>query len=345
MFSAIKNTMNPDIPRTIFLEYCELYKKIGMGEHTIKSLNETQPLYKELTIKEDIFYLFRTFFSNTKISDLRLRQISENKFLDNPKNTEEIIAINLRKVFDQIDHGTRFVVDNREIQDLANLIAKNTPYGNSLKKATGKEKNYRDSLEELTDTYNKIMSSNNTEMIYLNIAFYVDLLKLSPFKYYNDVVAIIVLYCLMIESGIESIRYFSFFKALSTKKNELDSANLRALYHYEEGMSDFTQVSRIILDILKDSYDSLEDLYSNLNFDKQLKKSENVEVIIYNLPETFTKDDIRKKLPGVSDSTIDRSLKQLSLENKIAPFGRGRTAKWIRIDHSLDKKTDFSDVI
>ena len=345
MFSAIKNTLNPDIPRTIFLEYCELYRKIGFGESTIKYLDEHQALYKELTKKEDVFYIFRTFFKNSKISDLRLKQISENKFLDNPKNTDEIIAINIRKIFDLIEHGTTFKIDSREIQDLALLINKNTPYPNSLKKSNKNEPTYRDELDALTKEYNRISKLENVEIIYLNIAFYVDLLKLSPFKYNNDLVSIIVLYCLMIESKVEAIKYFSFFKALMNKKDELDSANLKALYHYEEGMSDFTNVSRIILDILKESYDSLEKLYSNLNFDKQLKKSENVEVIIYSLPETFTKDDIRKKLPGVSDSTIDRSLKQLSMENKIAPFGRGRTAKWIRIDHSLDKKTDFSDVI
>ena len=118
--------------------------------------------------------------------------------------------------------------------------------------------------------------------------------------------------------------------------------SLQAFYHYEEGISDFTKTSRIFLNILKDSYASLEDLYNNLAFDKQLKKIKNVEVVIYSLNETFTKEDIRKKLPGVSDSTIDRSLKKLSDEGKIVPFGRGRSAKWLRIDHSFNEKTDFS---
>ena len=342
MFSAIKNSMNPDIPRSIFKEYCELYRRIGAGENTIKELNERAPLYKDLTMKDDIYYLFRSFFPDAKISDLRLKQIADNKFLDNPKNTEEIIAINLRRIFDQIEHGTPFKVDNREIQDLSLMLMKGTPYGNSLKKHTQGEKTYRDKLEELTLEYKKIINNEDVEKIYLNIAFYVDLYVLSPFKYHNDIISIIVLYCLMVESNIKSIRYFSFFKALSSKMKELNEGLLKAEYHYTEGVSDFTLVSRIILNILKESYDSLEMLYENLSFDKQLSKSKNIEVIIYNLPEVFTKDDIRKKLPGISDSTIDRKLKELQDENRIASYGRGRTAKWVRIDHSHDEKTDFS---
>ena len=171
MFSAIKNSMNPDIPRSVFKEYCELYRRIGAGENTIKYLDEKAPIYKENTMKEDIFYLFRTFFPNSKISDLRLRQIADNKFLDNPKNTEEIIAINLRRIFDSIEHGTSFKVDNREIQDLSIMLMKGTPYGNSLKKSTQGEKTYRDRLEELTLEYKRIIKENDVEIIYFNIAF------------------------------------------------------------------------------------------------------------------------------------------------------------------------------
>ena len=77
-----------------------------------------------------------------------------------------------------------------------------------------------------------------------------------------------------IEDYLELIEHYSF--AL----DRLSKINLTE-YRDNEMISD-------------QDYDSLEMLYENLSFDKQLSKSKNIEVIIYNLPEVFTKDDIRK---------------------------------------------------
>jgi len=49
------------------------------------------------------------------------------------------------------------------------------------------------------------------------------------------------------------------------------------------------------------------------------------------LDEIFTKEDLRKRHPNVSDATIDRTLKRLKLEDKIRPLGKGRSSKWQRI--------------
>ena len=57
-------------------------------------------------------------------------------------------------------------------------------------------------------------------------------------------------------------------------------------------------------------------------------KSDNVESTIYKLPEFFTKDDVRRANPNVSDATINRILNKLRDDGVIMPLGTGRSAKW-----------------
>ena len=66
-------------------------------------------------------------------------------------------------------------------------------------------------------------------------------------------------------------------------------------------------------------------------FEKELNKSNNIENSILKLDEIFTKEDLRKRHPNVSDATIDRTLKRLKDEDKIRPLGKGRSSKWQRI--------------
>jgi predicted HTH transcriptional regulator len=66
-------------------------------------------------------------------------------------------------------------------------------------------------------------------------------------------------------------------------------------------------------------------------FEKELNKSDNIENSILKMEEIFTKEDIRKRHPNVSDATIDRTLKRLKDEDKIRPLGKGRSSKWQRI--------------
>ena len=44
----------------------------------------------------------------------------------------------------------------------------------------------------------------------------------------------------------------------------------------------------------------------------------------------FTKEDIRKEYPYVSESTINRALSTLRDQGYIKPLGKGRSAKWTK---------------
>ena len=80
-------------------------------------------------------------------------------------------------------------------------------------------------------------------------------------------------------------------------------------------------------------YEKFEQLCNNFQNDKQYSKEELVEQIVLSFNNYFTKEDIRKYNPYISDSTINRSLKNLREKGIIEPTGKGRSAKWRKIRH------------
>ena len=69
----------------------------------------------------------------------------------------------------------------------------------------------------------------------------------------------------------------------------------------------------------------------------EISKSDYIENTIMKLDEVFAKEEIRKRHPLISDSTINRTLKRLQEEDKIRPLGKGRSAKWIKLVKSTKK--------
>jgi len=329
------NTM----PVKIVLDYLELYKMIGRGENVISELDVSYNKYHIETVNEDIFYLYRMVFKDAKITDTRLKQFIERKGNINPKNKEEIFAYNLRNIFDKIELNNNFIMDTGEFIDLSRLLY-NGIYAenNSIKKMTS-EMNYREELDNLLGTF-RLLNESKTEYIYKCTAFLVDFLKLSPFKYGNDLIGYLAFYCLIHDSDIKALRYDSFFKALIEKEEDFKKAINKGFYLYDEGLSDIFDLHKIVVDILIKSYKEIDFILKNTYFDKQISKSNNVIGAIYKLGEVFTKDEVMKLCPTVSKTTVDRTLKQLSEECKIQAFGTGRGAKWVRLDNSQESEID-----
>ena len=90
-------------------------------------------------------------------------------------------------------------------------------------------------------------------------------------------------------------------------------------------------LNRLLVSLILDSYKEIDSFAHEYEFEKKLNKSDNLENSILKLPEIFSKNDLRKRHPNVSDATIDRTLKRMRDEDKIRPLGTGRSAKWQRM--------------
>ena len=100
----------------------------------------------------------------------------------------------------------------------------------------------------------------------------------------------------------------------------------------------------MMYDIVLEAYLELSDITKQVGYQEQGLKSDNVAMTIYRLPNVFTKDDIRKANPNVSDATINRILIKMRDEELIMPLGTGRSAKWMKNQEQINN-VDLSKVL
>jgi hypothetical protein len=160
--------------------------------------------------------------------------------------------------------------------------------------------------------------------------FYVDFMNLNCFNKENELIGLVLLYALIIRD-FSVFKYVSFFKYFLKEKDGWKSGLITANYYWSSGYAQTEMISRILLNILIHSYEEVDDMAHEYVFEKELNKSNNIENSILKLDEIFSKEDLRKRHPNVSDATIDRTLKRLKDEDKVRPLGKGRSSKWQRI--------------
>jgi hypothetical protein len=124
----------------------------------------------------------------------------------------------------------------------------------------------------------------------------------------------------LIAKDFSVFKYVSFFKFFLKEKDAWKSGIITANYYWSSGFAQTDMVSRILLNILIKAYEEVDDMAHEYVFEKELNKSNNIENSILKLDEIFSKEDLRKRHPNVSDATIDRTLKRLKMKIKLDPL-------------------------
>ena len=336
--SALERAFNLSFPYEVVLKYIKLYKMVGKSEKDIDELSPHYQVFHEITFKEDIKSIFELFFKDYKMTKARRDAIISSSGNTVSRNNDETYLSNLVRIFEMIYSSSQFELSTNEIIDLESQLVNGINKPKGLKRPNKGEISYREKLDALISIYNTNLNSGKTEIQYLNTSFLVDFIKLSPFYDHNELIAIIIYYVLLLKTDITCFAYVSFFKELLSKEEDYKKCLNTSFFMYEEGMTNISELFKLFLDIEIRSYDELHMMRRENEQDKVLSKASSVETVIYKLPETFSKDDIRKRMPTISDSTIDRVLSSLQEQGKIMPIGRGRGAKWVRLDNSYEEK-------
>lgn len=300
--------MKPDLERimrrTVEDECYEFVKYVGLN------LTDNR---KNLIIRKD---------ATPKTADEQLLANLKNvltRFMADPKSFE-LITNEVNSMAKLLYHGLKDINFNSRTVDVQiNLI-------------TDKKKvSSRNELDELLKKYESLTYSNSYEKTYLITNFYIDFTHMNIFNEGNDLIGLILFYILITREGFSLFRYVSFFKLLNVHKDEFKIAYLTSGYNYEEGFSKSAPIQKLLIDMMLEGYNSIERIVENYDFDKNINKTDDIEITIYKLPQVFTKDDIRIHHPLVSESTINRTLNRLKNENIVRPNGVGRSATWVRL--------------
>ncbi|QWC00613.1 hypothetical protein KHQ88_03325 [Mycoplasmatota bacterium] len=346
---CIKTIMTKAIPHDVFIEMTKLYKCIGMNDYYENQFSKSLDYYKQKTAEDNAKSFYQFFLPDFKsISSSRLSSLTLDSSVAN--NKSEQLFKNIYKVFRKIHYESYepFKLELAEIRELVSFLFKDVielpryrKYGTKKSLLNSTTVSIREVFEKYLEDVNKLSKSQVIEPFYLYINFMIDFINMKVYDFkYNEILATLLFYILMIENDIKVSYYIGFFPKLLMIKEDYFKLLHQSSFQWEEGLSEVVPLTNFMIGIYKRMYDDLYDLARDIQYDKDLPilKSDYIENIILKMPETFSKQDIRKKHPLVSDSTINRTLKRLQEDNVIRSLGKGRSAKWVKIIDNDDQE-------
>ena len=344
------------VTHEVLLKTTNLYYEMGKN-HYYKQLFKADLDHIKLEVAhKNAESFFKLFFSDFQVRDSRFRTL----LLDSstPKNQSEHLYRNIVDVFRKIhvESGEPFNLLLGEIQDLTRILFNNVLPPEKLKyRSTGKKKgmlisessSMREELEAYLEAINKNDRKKEIEPVFLYVNFLVDFINMEVFNMpYNESLGILIFYILILENNFDAANYVSFFAKLLYYKQDYQDIIRLVKMQSEQDVPNLMPLMRFFINIFNTMYGDLEEFSRDYKYDQDLaiNKTDYIENTILKLPEVFSKADIRKKHPSVSDSTINRTLSRLQEGNIIRSIGSGRSAKWVRIV-AKDKKVKFEGQI
>ncbi len=351
--NCLTNLDRTQIPHDIVMSYINIYKSIGINHYNHETLSSDYPVMVRQTVNNDTHFFTKIF--SISVSDARMKSLIYKDVL--PKNKDERFILNLKNAFSKIhSENSTFELLTNEVFDLLKFLYKDilpdnkilfrkvAKKSNKITLLSGKFSSKREDLDELIKLYKTKVQEGKYEVSFIIENFYIDFLNISPFVEKNNEIGLILLYILLLTNSYEVFEYISFMEIIARNKVEFDLEVRNASFNWDEGFSQILPLHRFLLKNSLYAYDLINELIRNYEFDSQLNKSNNIENTINKLPDVFSKDDIRNVHPYISDSTINRTLKRLRDDERIRPLGKGRSAKWIKLFKSTNKKFAFEQL-
>lgn len=321
----------------LVMELIELYHNKGKDfyyENIFK--NEMNSIIKS-TVEKDTFYAAK--YLDLSITQARMKAIIKRD--SQPKTKDEQILSNLKGVFNTIQADPEKIeLTSNEFIKMAYQVfkgVKSVDYKTfEVSEKQGilydkKRVSIRNEVDKELSLYRRCLNEHELEITQLITNFYIDIVNNNIYTSDNEFLDLLILYCLLFRERFFIFKYCSFFEIIFENKNEFYQAVSAANYNYSEGFSKTMPLNELIIKYLISAYETLKGKAQSHTDDKKLTKLENIASLIMTLPDTFTKEDIKKKYPTISDSTIQRALKQLKDQGKIRPNGTGRSATWNKI--------------
>ncbi|MFP4177475.1 MAG: hypothetical protein ACLFTZ_01790 [Acholeplasmataceae bacterium] len=337
---ALMNMERIHMSNELVLSLLSLYESKGKSFYYDDLFAPDRQAYERKALEKNIVALGHLF--SESITDARIHLLAKRDLV--AKNRDEQRLKNIKSALMQLHRNpTLFELIPNEVGNLANVLGnkiETIQYVTEPTKEKGvlktkKRHTRRDDLEELMALFSKNRRSRTFELTQLITNFYVDFLNMKIMTKENELIGIIVLYALVLRD-FSVFKYVPFFRYFMKKKDDWDHAVIQANYYWSSGYAQTDLLSRMLIDLLIEAYRDVDQMAHEYAFEKDLNKTDNVENSIMKLPELFTKEDLRKRHPNVSDATIDRTLRRLREKDIIRPVGRGRSARWQRIV-SMDK--------
>jgi Fic family protein len=282
-------------------------------------------------------------------SAVRLMALVEQTTTPRDRSEQEIVGY--RDAWDSIhQRGRKMPVTVNVIRQLHQTLFHLTPDKGGQWKDTGNEFVEKDAqgiitrilfrglpakatpqaVDDLIVGYEKALAEGNDPMVVTPLVI-LDFLCICPFHSGNGRVARLLMLLLLIHAGYEVGQYISLERLLEKNREPYYDSLEASSQGWRQGEHDALPWLDYFWDILIHAYQEFEERAGQLDGARS-SKSERVREAVSRKVAPFKIVDLERDCPGVSRETIRLVLREMKAEGLVRAEGRGRGARWIKID-------------
>ena len=280
----------------------------------------------------------------------RIKQICENKTM--PKNRDEKEILGYRDVLNTIHenyeyismkssyilqlHGDLYKFSEKAIggkfKNVQNYISETREDGSSFVRFQPLEPyETPDAIERLCEEFNIAISKEDVDSLILIPIFILDFLCIHPFNDGNGRMSRLLTLLLLYKQEYNVGKFISIEKIIEETKNDYYDTLQKSSIGWIDGLNDPTEFIKYILSVVLKAYRDFE-TRANILIETKSKALTQVQDIIKTKIGKFKKSEIVELCPTLSETTIERCLKELLDQNLIEKHGERKSAFYTRKD-------------
>lgn len=184
-----------------------------------------------------------------------------------------------------------------------------------------------ESVDKLCEAYHNAITKMDADPLLITPMFILDFLCIHPFRDGNGRMSRLLTLLLLYKSEYIVGKYISIEKLIEKTKGSYYDAlqDSSRLWHEEE--NDYAPFVTYLLGVIAAAYREFFDR-TRLIEEKTAAKPGRVAEAIKEQIGTITKSEIMQRVPGVSQTTVQRTLTELTKQGKIKKIGNGRYTKY-----------------
>lgn len=184
-----------------------------------------------------------------------------------------------------------------------------------------------EAVTNLCAAYDEAINRSEADPLLIMPMFIIDFLCIHPFNDGNGRISRLLTLLLLYQNDYIVGKYISLEKLIEKTKESYYEALQDSSLGWMEDENDYEPFVKYILGIITAAYREFFDRAKVVE-EKKVPKPDRIEELIKNHLGTITKSEIMENTPGISQTTVQRTLTDLVKEGKITKIGGGRYTKY-----------------
>lgn len=186
-----------------------------------------------------------------------------------------------------------------------------------------------EAMEQLCSRFNDAIEDGKYDPLILIPMFILDFLCIHPFNDGNGRMSRLLTLLLLYRSGYIVGKYISMEMLIEKSKETYYETLQDSSYSWHESANDYIPFIKYYLGVMLKGYKEFQDRVEHLNYRKQ-SKADRVKAVFDKRLGIIRKADIAAFCPDISETTIERTLKEMLESGYIEKVGKARATGYVR---------------